>query len=345
MIKILVVDSTRLQQGLLNHLSAQSHMQVVATAQTCAEALAMIEKFKPNIALVGHHPPKLDGLEITQRVMERCPLPIIVITGTGSPGEVASSFDAVDAGALAVLPRPQNGDSSTQTPAARELLQTIRVMSEVKVIRRWPKKLLDTTRTTDDISPKASSRIKIVAIGASTGGPLALATILGNLPKDFPAPVVVVQHMAAGFMRGFVDWLAPSSTLPVHIATRGEYIYPGHVYMAPDGAHMEIAAGNKIELREGSPENGVQPSVASLFRSVARVHGKEAAAVLLTGMGRDGAAELLHLKQQGALTFAQDKESSIVHGMPGEAIKLGAAVHILKPVEIALVLAKNVTLG
>lgn len=184
-----------------------------------------------------------------------------------------------------------------------------------------------------------------MAIGASTGGPLALATILGNLPKDFPAPVVVVQHMAAGFMRGFVDWLAPSSTLPVHIATRGEYIYPGHVYMAPDGAHMEIAAGNKIELREGSPENGVQPSVASLFRSVARVHGKEAAAVLLTGMGRDGAAELLHLKQQGALTFAQDKESSIVHGMPGEAIKLGAAVHILKPVEIALVLAKNVTLG
>jgi two-component system chemotaxis response regulator CheB len=339
-ISILIVDGVRPQQELLgNLLSSNGKMQVVATAHTCDEALEMIKKLRPNIAVISHQPPKLDGLEATQRIMEVCPVPIIIVTGSGSPGEVASTFDAVDAGALAVLPRPAGAAASALNPAAQELLQTVRIMSEVKVIRRWPKKRREPAHTAVAATLQSPGQLKIVAIGASTGGPLALATILGGLPKDFVAPVVIVQHMANGFMRGFVDWLAPSSTLPIHIATHGEHIRPGHVYMAPDGAHMKVARGNRIELAPGQLENGIQPSVASLFRSVAQVYGDGAAAVLLTGMGRDGAAELLQLREIGAVTFAQDKNSSIVHGMPGEAIKLGAAAHILTPAEISATLA------
>ncbi len=342
-IKVVVIDAIRPQQEhLANLFSGHAPMQVVATASTTDEAVEVICRWRPNIAVIGHQPPHLDGLEVTQRIMQLCALPIVIVSGNGSPGEVACTFDAVNAGALAVVPRPVKSSTPAELNAvAKELFQTVRVMSEVKVVRRWPKNHLEQGRPPTPETPLSSpDKLNMVAIGASTGGPVALATLLAGLPKNFAAPVMIVQHMADGFMRGFVDWLAPSSALPVHIATHGEFMYPGHVYMAPDGVHMQAARGNRVALVPGTPENGVQPSIASLFRSVAQHYGAQAAAVLLTGMGRDGAVELLHLKQKGATTFAQDKESSIVHGMPGEAIKLGAAVHILSPKNIASALAK-----
>jgi two-component system chemotaxis response regulator CheB len=185
---------------------------------------------------------------------------------------------------------------------------------------------------------QAPATVRIVAIGASTGGPPVLQTILAGLPKDFPAPLVIVQHMAAGFVRGFVEWLAHSSALPVHLATHGEHMLAGHVYVAPDGFQMKVDRGGKIALTRDPPENGLRPSVSYLFRSVAEVYGCDAVAGLLTGMGRDGAEELRRLKEKGAVTFAQDKDSSVVHGMPGEAIKLDAAMLILPPEKIAAVL-------
>lgn len=339
MIKILVVDCLQPQQELLRRLLAShNQMQIAGTACDCGEALAMIGKLRPNIAVISHQPPQLDSLDVTRCIMESCPIPIIIITGTGSPGDVASTFDAINAGALAVMPRPDSETYPSGGAAGRDLLQTIRVMSEVKVIRRWPKKQPTAIYPAASVAPQTNT-LKLVAIGASTGGPLALANLLGGLPKDFIAPVTVVQHMSAGFMRGFVDWLAPSSALPIHIATDGEILRPGHVYMAPDGIHMTVSRNNRITLVSGM-DSGIQPSVACLFHSVAQVYGSTAAAVLLTGMGRDGAAELLQLKQKGAVTFAQDKESSVVHGMPGEAIKLGAATYILTPEKIAAALTK-----
>ncbi|MDO8863572.1 chemotaxis protein CheB [Haliea sp. E1-2-M8] len=342
MIKVVVIDCAQGPQEAIAKLFLNRHdMQVVSTAQSCDEAVELIRRLRPTIAVVCHQPPMLDALDATQQIMQLCPLPIIILTARGSPGEVASTFDAVAAGALAVMPRPPRESGPGQNSAAKEFLQTVRVMSEVRVVRRWPKKHLEQVRPPHNPVSHSPGQLNMVAIGASTGGPLALAAILAGLPKDFAAPVMVVQHMAAGFIRGFVDWLAPSSALPVHIATHHERMSPGHVYMAPDGVHMEAARGNRIALVPGSPEHGVQPSVTSLFRSVAQLYGPEAAAVLLTGMGRDGAAELLLLRDRGAMTFAQDKASSVVHGMPGEAIKLGAAAHILTPQAIALALTKR----
>lgn len=342
MIRLLVVEGSSAQREALGALfAAQDGMRVVGVADTCDAALEMIERLRPDVITMGHQPPALDGLETTRRIMERCPVPIVIVSDNGSAGEVASTFDAVNAGALAVMPRPAAGDSANAA-SVRELVQTVRLMSEVKVVRRWPKRAWAAPAPLPVHSPGELAGPRIVAIGASTGGPLALAALLGGLPKDFPVPVVVVQHMAAGFTRGFVDWLAPSSTLPVHVGTDGEHLYPGHVYMAPDGAHMKVTRNDRLVLVNDLPENGLRPSVACLFRSVAHAYGGDAAAVLLTGMGKDGATELRALKDRGALTFAQDRESSIVHGMPGEAIKLGAAIHVLPPERIAAALAKAV---
>lgn len=191
--------------------------------------------------------------------------------------------------------------------------------------------------------PSHQTHIRIVAIGASTGGPPVLQAILAGLPKNFPAPVLIVQHIAAGFTRGFVEWLGQSSNLPVHVPAHGERVLPGQAYVAPDGLHMAVDPDSRVRLRTDEPENGLRPSVACLFRSVAKAYGQSAVGVLLTGMGKDGALELKLMKDQGAVTIAQDRETAIVHGMPGEAIKLGGATYVLPPEQIRLALTSLAT--
>jgi two-component system chemotaxis response regulator CheB len=179
------------------------------------------------------------------------------------------------------------------------------------------------------------TRPAVIAIGASTGGPVALQAILAGLPADFPVPLLAVQHISPGFVGGFADWLGGGSALPVHVAKAGDVPRPGHFYLAPDNAHMGLGMDGTIKLDHGAPENSARPAVSHFFRSVTRVHGARAVGVLLSGMGVDGAMELREMRDAGAVTFAQDKESSIVHGMPGAAIALGGATVVLKPDEIA----------
>jgi len=341
LIKVLVVeDSPAKREHLLRIFASDRNMLVIATAGSGAEALQQVQRHQPDVVTMDSDLPILNGLEATRLIMESCPVPIIIVADSGSPGEVASTFDAVDAGALAVLPFPPAASAHGHAAAVQELLRTVRVMSEVKVVRRWVHARRGAVRQPPETGfvKEPTGLFRIVAVGASTGGPLALAVLLGGLSKDFPAPIVIVQHMANGFMRGFVDWLAPSSALPVHIATHGERLLPGHVYMAPDDVQMNVNRQERIALVDAPAENGLRPSVSCLFRSVCDAYGRDAAAVLLTGMGRDGAQELRLLKDKGATTFAQDKESSIVHGMPGEAIRLDAATLVLPPEKIAAAL-------
>jgi two-component system chemotaxis response regulator CheB len=335
-IRVLVLDGMPAQrEHLCQLLRAQPDMEVVGSASTCQEAMALIGRWQPGIALVSHQPPHLDALQVTRCMMEICPLPIVIISASDNPAGDISPHAAIEAGALAVMPRP-SPDAAPIALDSRDLWQTMRVMAEVKVVRRWPKNNLSAQPT--DVPAVPVNRIKIVAIGASTGGPVALATLLGALPRNFFVPIVIVQHMSSGFIRGLIEWLAPSLSLPIEMAVQDQYLRAGHVYMAPDDTHLRVTHNQRIQLVAGPPDNGVRPSVAQLFQSVAEVYGPNAVGVLLTGMGRDGAAELLQLRQQGALTFAQDKNSSVVHGMPGEAIKLGAAQHILPPDKIAVAL-------
>jgi two-component system chemotaxis response regulator CheB len=286
--------------------------------------------------------PNMDGYEATRIIMETTPLPIVIVSASWDPGEVKKTFLAMEAGALATIAKPVSVTHPDYKKLAKGLIQTVKLMSEVKVIKRRPQErkrpVLSAESTAGMITP-VTVDLKAVAIGASTGGPTVIQSILSGLPKDFPAPLLIVQHIAAGFIQGFADWLAGSSGLPVKIAAHGEYIMPGCAYLAPDDFHMGIGIGPRLVLSNHAPENGLRPSVAHLFRSVAQVLGPAAVGVLLTGMGKDGAQELKAMQDKGAVTIAQDETSCVVNGMPGEAVKLKAATYVLSPGGIAQFLA------
>jgi two-component system chemotaxis response regulator CheB len=345
MITVLIVEDSPVARDFLQHiLAADPEIRVIGTAHDGEAALDAVQRQKPDVITMDIHMPKMNGLEATRKIMQTHPTPIVIVSSVVDTDEVAVTFRAIEAGALAVIPRPQGIGHPGHTPAARELVQTVKLMSEVKVVRRWPR-----PRSEPRVPPapkvgipSAPIDIQVVAIGASTGGPLVLQTILSALPRDFPVPVLIVQHIASGFVQGFVEWLAQSSGFPVHVAADGESLLPGRAYVAPDGFHMKVGMGHRVTLSQEAPENGLRPSVSPLFRSVARVFGRHAVGVLLTGMGKDGAEELKMLKDTGAITMAQDKDSAVVHGMPGEAIKLDAATYVLPPDKMAAMLTSVV---
>ena len=340
MIKVLIAeDSPVVREFLIHILGSDPDIQVVGTANNGEEALDAVQRYRPDVITMDIHMPKMDGLEATRRIMETYPTPIVVVSGSTDPHENTTTFRAMEAGALAVLRRPNGIGHQDYDCTARELVQTVKLMAEVKVVRRWPQARRESALPVA-AKPAAgeAAKVKVIAIGASTGGPPVLQTILAMLPRDLPVPVLIVQHMATGFISSFVEWLAQSAGLPVHVAMHGEYLVPGHVYVAPDEFQMKIEHGGRVVLTRDEPESSLRPSVSYLFRSLAEVYGGGVVAGLLTGMGRDGAVELRLLKEKGAVTFAQDKDSSVVHGMPGEAIRLDAATYVLAPDKIAAVL-------
>ncbi|MHB1240596.1 MAG: chemotaxis-specific protein-glutamate methyltransferase CheB [Gammaproteobacteria bacterium] len=341
MIRVLVVeDSPVVREFLVHILESDPGIQVIGTGSDGDEAVEAVQRMQPDIITMDIHMPRMDGLEATRRIMESHPTPIIIVSGSTSRHEIVATFDAMEAGALAVLRRPAGIGHPDHVATTEELVQMVKLMSEVKVVRRWPKVKRETPPASPSVTvlERVSAKVQIVAIGASTGGPPVLHAIVSALPRDFPVPILIVQHMTVGFLGGFVDWLAQASQLPVRLATQGETLRPGHIYVAPDEQQMKVAHGGRIVLTHDARENGIRPSVSYLFRSVADVYGGHCVAGLLTGMGRDGASELKLLRDAGAVTFAQDERSSVVHGMPGEAIRLGAAKLVLSADKIAAAL-------
>ncbi len=335
MINVLIVDDSPVAQKLLARiLSSDPALSIMGIVSSGEEALQFLGRQKPDVITMDIHMANLDGYETTRRIMEAEPLPIVIVSVNVVPREMNQVFLALEAGAVAAVEKPPGPGHPDHEALAKKLVQTVKAMAEVKVIRRWPR-----ARAGSETSLPLCrvSKIEVVAIGISTGGPPVLETILSRLPADFAAPILIVQHIAAGFLPGLVDWLTQTSNFPVKIAAHNEPLLPGQAYLAPDGFHMGVAK-NRILLRDAPVENNLRPAASFLFRSVAEVFGANAAGVLLTGMGRDGAAELKVLRDKGAITFAQDQESSVVHGMPGEAIKLGAACHIMPPERIATML-------
>jgi two-component system chemotaxis response regulator CheB len=344
MIRVLVVeDSSTVRELLLGILSSDPAIEVVGTAQTGEEAVEAVERLRPDVVTMDVHMPKMNGFDATRRIMETYPTPIVIVSAADAT-DTAKALQAIESGALAILQKPSGLGHPEHEHHSADLLRTVKMMSEVKVVRRWPRlrpteTLPATPACTELQFQPAQTSMRLVAIGASTGGPPALQTILAGLPKDFPVPVLIVQHIAEGFTHYFVEWLAQSSKLPLHLPTHGQRVSPGHVYVAPDGLHMAITADGRIQLIAAEVENGLRPSVSYLFRSVAKAYGSGAVGVLLTGMGRDGACELKSMKEKGALTIVQDRDTSAVYGMPGEAVRLGGASYILSPEKIYRLLA------
>ncbi|MBL6985889.1 MAG: chemotaxis-specific protein-glutamate methyltransferase CheB [Methylobacter sp.] len=342
-IRVLVVeDSPSVLEFLIYLFASDQELQVIGTASNGEEALAAVEDKKPDVITMDVHMPKMDGYSATRAIMERFPTPIVIVTGSASLQEMTTTISALEAGALAVIKRPAGIGHPDHAATARELIQTVKLMSEVKVIKRWAQRKTPDRVGIKPVAPEPAPiprDVRLVAIGASTGGPLALQQLLSKLPKGFQVPIIIVQHIAQGFTEGFAKWLEESSGFPVNMATNGELMQSGHAYVAPNGFQITVDSHERIALQHSDPENGHLPSVSCLFRSVAATYGASAVGILLTGMGKDGGAELGLMKANGAVTFAQDKESSVVHGMPGEAIELGAASYVLPPDKIAAVLS------
>jgi two-component system chemotaxis response regulator CheB len=289
------------------------------------------------------HMPRMDGLEASRRIMEETPTPIVLVTSSGSRQNQQFAFQALEAGVLAVVAKPESPNGG---PAVAELRRTIKSMAQVKVIRRWASGQRRPPTTPTTYSPPLSVKPpvcqpEVVAMGASTGGPQALREILTQLPSTFPVPVLVVQHIAPGFAAGMVDWLRPECPLPIQLATGGIRLDRPAIYVAPTGEHL-VVRGRALALTHDPPVSGHRPSATVLFQSVAREYGAAAVGILLSGMGDDGAAGLRDLKRAGATTIAQDEASSVVFGMPAVAISFGVVDHVLAPRRIPPLLLRLV---
>ncbi|MEW6127412.1 MAG: chemotaxis-specific protein-glutamate methyltransferase CheB [Acidobacteriota bacterium] len=345
MISVLIVEDSPVQREALAYiLNSAPDIEVIGYASNGEEAVEASKQYQPKVITMDIHMPGMDGFETTRRIMRESPTRIVIVSASWQSTEVEKSFQAMQAGALAIIEKPPGLGHPDYERAARELVQIVRLMSEVQVIRRRAQRpddastpLVSSQRHTP---AQATKKIKLVAIGASTGGPPVLQTILAGLPKNFAAPVLIVQHIGTGFAQGFVNWLTHATDFPVHLASAGDTLLPGHAYVAPDGFHTGLNAQGRISLSKDAPENHLRPSVSYSFRSVAQICGGEVVGVLLTGMGKDGAEELKLLRELGAITIAQDEESSVVFGMPGEAVKLEAAQYVLSPNEIIALLCE-----
>lgn len=340
MINVLIVDDSRSVQEYLEHLlDGDSEMHVMGKLRNGREAVEFLADHQPDVITMDIQMPVMDGFEATRRIMETRPTPIVIISSLWQPREVAKTFQAMEAGAVAILEKPRGPGQPGHERSIEELLAAIRQAAMVPVRRLRSLRPAVVKREQVAATSRTKRRIRVVALGASTGGPPAIQQFLGALPADFPLPVLIVQHIATGFTDGFVEWLNSTVRMRAHVPEHGETIMPGQAYVAPDGLHMLYGSGGVIQLSNAAPEHSMRPAVSCLFRSVARNCAGAGAGVLLTGMGRDGAAELKLIRDGGGVTFAQDRATAVIFGMPGEAQRLDACTHVLSPVEIAAALS------
>jgi two-component system chemotaxis response regulator CheB len=342
MIKIFIVEDSLVSREFLKHiLAADKELKVIGEASRGEEAISKIEALKPekpDAITMDIEMPGLDGYETTKKIMETNPAPIIIISTGYQYPSAEKTFRAMQAGAVAAIGKPPGSTHPDFRRSCRELINLIKSMSKVPVVRRLATAKIVNTNKEPSAATITNTHRDLVAIGASTGGPPALNTILSRLPASFPLPIVIVQHIASGFVTAMAEWLDNSTDLSVSVAREGEALNPGHAYVAPDDMHTIITEQRRIHLVEGSDKEILVPSVNMIFNSVAEIYTEHAIGVLLTGMGKDGAQALLAMRNKGALTIAQDRDSSIVYGMPGEAEKLKAAIYHLPPEEIATML-------
>jgi two-component system, chemotaxis family, protein-glutamate methylesterase/glutaminase len=329
-IRVLIAEDSPTARALLvGMLSAANGLEVIGEATNGIDAVEMTKRLRPDVVTMDVQMPGLDGFEATKRIMNEMPTPIVIVSSL-DVHSVQFSMEALNAGALAVLPKPVGPFSADYEQVSRLVAATVRSMSQVKLVRRWP-----TAPPYKPItSPGARAalhgvRPRVVAIAASTGGPAALRKLFTELGADFPLPILAVQHMALGFADGFAQWLNEASELQVGVGRAGEPLSAGHVYLAPDDRHLGVSERLTITLSDGPPVGSFRPSGTFLFDSAARVFGSAALGLILTGMGRDGVDGLRTLKAAGGQVIAQDEQTSDIFGMPAAAIAAGLADLVL----------------
>lgn len=337
MIKVLIVDDSRIIHEQLTYVLEQDpDIKIIGRAMNGKEAILQVANRKPDIILMDIHMPDIDGFETTTEIMSNNPVPIIIITSIRDEDDAYLSFKAMKAGALIVVKKPLGYRHKGHDKEVKDLIKYVKLMSEITVVTKWKEKTVE-NRVPTKINRNSHDlrKIDVIVIGSSTGGPTVLEEILSKVPGNLSVPIVVVQHMAAGFIDSFVKWLNLKTDLTVKLAENFESMKAGHVYFAPDGHHIRVGKFGKIVLSQESPVNELRPTVAKLFNSVCEIYRDNAFGIILTGMGNDGVKALKLMYDAGAITVAQDEASCIVYGMPKEAVKLKAVEYILNPAQIA----------
>lgn len=314
MVRVIVADDSRTSRALLVRLlESDPAIRVVGEARNGREAVELTVRLLPDVVTMDILMPVMDGVEATKEIMMRAPTRIIIVSAVTAPARVQFALEAMRAGALMVMGKPDNPDDETFEQQRAELLSMVNAMAQVKVIRRHGAARMQ-------IAPpmQTQERIELVTMAASTGGPEAVRRILSQLSPSFPAPILLVQHITRGFTAGFASWLDRNTPLRVGVALHRQRLEPGRVYVAPDDRHLGIGPGRTIAVSAAAPIGNLRPSANHLFESAAGF-GPRHAAVILTGMGRDGVGGLAAVKAAGGRVIAQDAATSIIYGMPREA--------------------------
>ncbi|MCE8031235.1 chemotaxis response regulator protein-glutamate methylesterase [Halomonas daqingensis] len=326
-IKVLCVDDSALIRDLLSEIiNSQPDMEVVAVAPDPLVARDLIKQHNPDVLTLDVEMPRMDGLDFLERLMRLRPMPVLMVSSLTQAGSEIT-LRALELGALDFVAKPSLGIRSGMLEYANDIAEKIRAAAksrprQARQAQAAPRAALK--------APLVSSE-KLIIIGASTGGTEAIRAVLEPLPANSPA-ILITQHMPGGFTRSFAERLNRLCSIIVKEASDGERVLPGHAYIAPGDAHLKLArsgANYVARLDDGPPVNRHRPSVDVLFHSAATQAGRNAIGVILTGMGKDGAAGLLEMRQAGSATLAQDEASCVVFGMPREAIALGGAVEVV----------------
>jgi two-component system chemotaxis response regulator CheB len=332
-LRILIAeDSPTARRLLVMLLSADPELEVVGQAKDGAEAIELCKKLRPDLVTMDIQMPVMDGVEATRRIMIESATPVVMVSSL-DPNDVRSSMHALNAGALAVLAKPAGPGTPRFERDSRELITTIKAMAQVKLVRRWAAVPPYRASGIHPV-PLEARQIAIVGLVSSTGGPNALRSVLGALPPDFAPPILIVQHIAAGFAEGLAEWLSSTTKRVVKLATDGERFANNVVYVAPDDRHLEVTRDHLV-VAATPPVEGFRPSGTRLFSSLAEVFGPRAIGVIMTGMGHDGVAGLLEMRDAGSAVFAQDETSCDIFGMPGAAVAAGAVTITTPLTEIA----------
>ena len=339
-VKVLVVEDSlvmqRLYRKLLEH---DDRFELLGIATNGQQAIDFVASFKPDVVSMDINMPLMDGVEATRQIMQLHPVPIVIVTSLYHPQEQELAMRVLEAGAVSIMAKPYGPGHPKFESSIRTYLSRLWYMSEIKVIRRKSTKpIISSKAVVNSEKPKQTTRkyVKpsVIVIGASAGGPEGVKTILANISPDIDVPILIVQHIDPGFAEGYVHWLQSQSKIPVRLAAHNTTMEAGVAYLPPGNHHLLLQNKQTLTISADAPVKGHRPAVSVLFTSAAAIFKEKTMAIILSGMGSDGAQEIKHLSDLGAFTLAQDEASCLVFGMPGVAIQLGGIKKVLPPLEI-----------
>lgn len=346
-IRVLIVEDSLVCAEIIKQiLETDPQIEVVGIAGNGKEAIEMVPVLKPDLITMDIHMPVMNGLEATEYIMAYHPTPIVVVSSSIHDRDTHLAFEAISAGALDVLEKPEPVIWESFSKIGNELINKVKFLSQVKVITHIRGKRKTRRLESDSSNSKLEEKFflnsrkngkkydySVVVIAASTGGPRALGKILSSLPKNFPLPIVIGQHIAEGFLGGLVDWLSSISKIPVKVAEHHEEIKPSQIYVCPVEQNTVVVEPGVFELVKPGDRELYRPSLDLLISSTANVYRNRAIGVILTGMGTDGARGMKRIFDFKGYTIAQDEKTCTVFGMPKAAIELGAAREVL-PIDL-----------